>query len=213
MMNKEAMKNMVKSFGVAEVIKFAKQVNEEIRKEEETKYTMIISKYDYSSVGRNKNKTKSMVYPDWVTKTLNRITKEMNIKICKKGSGEKRSMAITNEDFAKYVIYTCDDGGDTLRNIIEILMSAPAWCKGMGLTRPRMELVFHVLVLHKEYTEEVIRILRKLLNKYDPTSLKVTANASKKFRYVLNHEIQMIGFAERYVCKRIADKRKFKIVA
>lgn len=212
MMNKEAMKKMVKNFGVAEVIEFAKQVNEEIRKEE-AKYTTMISMYDYSSAGRNKNRTKSIVFPDWVTKTLDNIIKETGIKIYKKGSGDKRSMAITNEDFAKYVIYTCDDGGKTLRNIIEILMSAPAWCKGMGLTRSRMELVFHVLVLHREHTEDVARILRKLLKKYDPASLKVTANASKKFRYVLNHEIQMIGFAERYVCKRIADKRKFKIAA
>ena len=203
MINKEAMKKMVKMYGIDTVLEYAKMAQAEIAREEE-KYKSIISPYEYGESGRTR-----LTFPDWVEETFDDVVNELGISTNKKGSGNSRNMAITNQKFAKYVIYTCNDEGKTLRKMIEVLRSAPAWCKGRGFTRARMELVFHILVLHKEHTDKIVNELKRFLNKYDPMALQVFANADEAFHNTLNHEVQMIAFTERHICKCIAENTKF----
>lgn len=206
MTNKEAMRKMIKMYGVDAVVEYAKMAQAEIAREEE-KYKSIISPYEYG-VGR-----KSISFPDWVDEVFDSVVDELGISVTKKGSGDSCNMAITNQKFAKYVIYTCNDDGETLKEIIKVLRSAPAWCKGHGLTRSRMELVFHILVLHKKHTDEIVAELQKFLNKYEPVALKVFANADEAFHNTLNHEAQMIAFTERHICRHIAESAKFVYAA
>lgn len=208
MTNKEAMEKMVNQYGIDAIMEMAKAAEAEIRKKE-AKYTTIISPYEYSGAGR----VKGIEFPDWVNETFDTIVSEMGVAVYKRGSGDTRNMAITMDRFAKYIVYTCNDDGETLRNVIDILRSAPAWCKGRGMTRARMELVFHMLVLHRDQKDDVIKSVKNILNKYDPTSLMVFANADDDFRHVLNHEIQMIAFVEKHVCEQIVENTKFKFTA
>jgi len=204
MTNKEMMKKMVKEFGFDAVAKMVEAAQREIKQDEE-KYKYIISPYEYG-VGRNRTKEGSVSFPEWV----NDILHEIGYEIWEKGSGESRDMKITHENFAKYIIYTCNDDGKMLRDVLDILTSAPAWCKGRGMTRARMELVFHILVLHREKRDDVIREMKKLINKYDPVTLKVFANADNDYRHTLNYDCKMIAFAEKQICKAIGDIRLFK---
>lgn len=212
MTNKEAMKQMVKVFGFDSVMEMVETVRDEIR-EEEKKYQRIISPYEYSSTGRQGDREK-IVYPSWVEETYNKILSQTGIGCHTYGSGGSRGLKITYPSFAKYVIYTCNDNGITLSNILEVLMAAPAWCNGYGITRSRMELVFHILVLHRENTGAVKEELKKLLNKYDPVALKVFANADDAYRHTLSYDAKMIAFAEKKVCENIAEaKPRFEVVA
>ena len=112
-------------------------------------------------------------------------------------------------DFGKYVVMTCNDDGKTLMDIINILLAAPAWCLGYGITQKRMELVFHILVLHKENREEIIREMKIFLNKYDPVALKVYANADDAYRHTLNYDAKMIAYTEKHICEVIGKVTEF----
>ena len=206
-MTKEMVKKMMKVFGFNSVMEMVETVRDEIV-EEEKKYTKIIPPYEYGSSGYPADDP--IVYPDWVNKTLDEVTEKSGIKVHQKG--ESREMRIMNPHFAKYVILTCDDNGITLQDILEILTSAPAWCKGHGITRAKMELVFHILVLHRENRTQVKEELKKLVNKYDPISLKVYANGDEAFRYTLSHEAKTIAFAERAICNNVNAKPRFEVV-
>lgn len=205
MNNKDMMKKLVKEFGFDAVKELAARMQEEIKREEQ-QYKNIIPLSRYGCANG-----KTVEFPDWVIETVDRVVSELGITITKKGDGNSQNLAVTNEQFARYIAYTCNDDGRTLRTVLEILMSAPAWCKGYGMTRSRMELVFHILVLHKD--ARVASELKSFLAKYDPTALKVFANADEAFRHTLNHECQMIAFTEREVCKAIEDTVKFNYAA
>lgn len=204
MTNKDMMKKLVKEYGFDAVKELAARMQEEIKREEQ-QYKSIIPTSRYGANG------KTVEFPDWVKETVDRVVSELGITITKKGDGNSQNRAVTNEQFAQYIVYTCNDDGRTLRTVLEILLSAPAWCKGYGMTRSRMELVFHILVLHKD--ARVASELKSFLAKYDPTALKVFANADEAFRHTLNHECQMIAFTEREVCKAIEDTVKFNYAA
>lgn len=213
MTNKETVKQMVKVFGFNSVMEMVETVRDEIR-EEEKKYQRMISPYEYSSTGRQGNASKEIVFPDWVNETFDRVVRQTGVGIFKWGSRETRSMKITHPLFAKYVIYTCNDNGITLTDILEVLMAAPAWSMGHGITRARMELAFHILVLHKGNRPAVKEELKKLLNKYDPIALKVFANADDDYRHTLNYEAKMIAFAEKKVLENIREEKpRFEVVA
>lgn len=207
MTNSEMMKKMVKEYGSDAVMEMVRLIEKEI-KADEAKYTRILSLYDYAGAGRT-----GYEFPDWVNETLGKVATEVGVAIKTRGDGNTANLAITHANFARYIVYTCNDDGQTLRDVIDILTAAPAWCKGRGLTRMRMELVFHILVLHRGQRERVKEELVKLLNKYDQTSLKVFANADDQYRYVLKHEIQMIAYAERYVCNAINEPTRFEYAA
>ena len=207
MTNTEMIKKMVKQYGLNAILDMARISQSEIEKEEAS-YRHIISPMKYSNSGRKADDKIS--FPKWVDETFQSVLAETGVISTKKGDGKSTSLTVTREDFAKYVIQTCNDDGETLRNIIKILLSAPAWSMGYGMTRSRMELVFHILVLHRNNTKIVIKELEKFLNKYDPTALKVYANGDDAFRHTLNHEIQMIAYTERYICGVINDEVKFE---
>lgn len=212
MTNKEQMKKLVKILGLDSVMEMAEAAQKEIREEEE-KYKRIISPHEYSNAGRQGDREK-ITYPNWVEEAYNKVLSQTGIGCHTYGSGGSRGLKITYPSFAKYVIYTCNDNGITLSNILEVLSSAPAWCTGQGITRSRMELVFHILVLHRENTGAVKEELKKLLNKYDPVALKVFANADDAYRHTLSYDAKMIAFAEKKVCENIAEaKPRFEFVA
>lgn len=204
MNNKDMMKKLVKEFGFDAVKELAARMQEEIKREEQ-QYKSIIPTSRYGDNG------KTVEFPDWVTETVKRVVSELGTSITKKGDGNSQNLTVTNGQFAKYIVYTCNDDGKTLKTILEILLSAPAWCKGYGMTRSRMELVFHILVLHKD--ARVASELKSFLAKYDPTALKVFANEDEAFRHTLNHECQMIAFTEREICKAIGDSMRFNYAA
>jgi len=206
MNNKDMMKKLVKEFGFDAVQELAARMQEEIKREEQ-QYKSIIPTSRYGANG------KTVEFPDWVKETVDRVVSELGITITKRGDGNSRTLTVTNEQFAKYIVYTCNDDGKTLRDVIDILTSAPAWCTGYGITRFRMELVFHILVLHKGKREEVIGELKRFLNKTDQVSLKVHANDDDTFRHTLNYECKMIAFTEKTVCKAIEDTVRFEYAA
>lgn len=203
MNNNDMVKKMVKEMGLTALFDLATEMESEIKKEEQS-YKTIIPTSRYGSNG------KQVEFPDWVTETVHRVVSEIGTSITHRGDGDACSLTVTNECFAKYIVYTCNDEGKTLRNVLEILLSAPAWSTGHGMTRARMELVFHILVLHKGYTETVVREMKSFLQKYDPTALKVFANADEAFRHTLNHEIQMIAYTERHICNLLNEEAKFE---
>ena len=199
-MNNDMMRKMVKEMGFEAVQELALAMEKQIQREEQS-YRNIIPVSHYG---------KTVEFPDWVTETVNRITSEVGTTITKKGDGNSRNLTVTNEQFARYIVYTCNDDGETLRNVLSVLMAAPAWSKGHGMTRARMELVFHILVLHRSNTDDVVMEMKNFLNKYDPTALKVFANADEAFRHTLNHEIQMIAYTERYICGILNEETRFE---
>lgn len=204
MTNYEMIKKIAKNASIETVKELLEKATEEIRKEEESYKTMIpASKYAQT--------TGKFEYPAWVDETLQEVTNKMGISIYRYGDCTHRSMKITRDDFAKYIIYTCNDNGIMLQNVIEVLTAAPAWCTGRGITRSRMELVFHILVLHKENLSETKDELKKLLRRNDPTSLKVFANADDDFRNVLDYDAKMISFAEKKVCEKTGKVTEFKV--
>ena len=212
MTNKETVKRMVKVFGFESVMEMVEAVRDEIR-EEEKMYKNVISPYHYCGIGRQ-GSHQQIEYPEWVNETFDKVCKQTGVATFEMGSNGIRSMKITHSLFAKWVIYTCNDNGITLNDILEILMSAPAWSTGYGITRFRMELVFHILVLHNGNRSAVKEELKKLLRKYDPISLKVFANADDEYRYTLNYEAKMIAFAEKKVLTNIhEEKPRFEVVA
>ena len=204
MTTNDIMRKLVKEMGFEAVQEMAAKMEKQLQKEEQSYRSIIpVSQYGF-------NNGKTVEFPDWVTETVNRVISDVGVAITKKGDGNSRNLTVTNEQFARYIVYTCNDDGVTLKNVLEILMAAPAWSKGHGMTRARMEMVFHILVLHRSNTDEVVREMKKFLNKYDPTALKVFANADEAFRHTLNHEIQMIAFTERYICGLVNEETQFE---
>jgi len=208
MNNKDMMKKLVKAHGVDAVVMLAKHVEKEIQ-QEEAKWSSLISLYEYGAAGHRK----AIEYPEWVDEILDRVTTEMGVDVVAHGSGKVKNLAITSKDFARYVIYTTNDDGEIFRDIIEVLLACPAWCKGYGITRFRMELVFHMLVLHRNAKGQVKTELKTLLSKYDQTSLKVLAALDDDYRGVLNREIQMIAYVEKQIIPVIGEKAKFNFAA
>ena len=201
--NMEMMKQLVKEIGVDGVEALVKRAEARIKKEEES-YKKIISQSHW--------KSKYITFPEWTEDVVDHVTTELGTKVVAYGSGNMKNLSVTCRQFAKYIVYTCNDDGETLKNVLEILLSAPAWCKGYGMTRARMELVFHILVLHK--VNGVVDEMKRFLNEYDPTSLKVYAHDDEAFRHVLSNEVQMIAYTERYICNAIGNEEvKFNFVA
>lgn len=197
-------KELIKQYGIEEVENLIAKANEEIVQEEAI-YTRLIPESRYYDTQNGKE----IDFPDWVNDAFDKIVSETGIAVYHMGSGEKRGMAITCVHFAKYIIYAAGDKGNTLRDVIEVLTAAPSWCRGYGLTTKRMELVFHLLILHKADREQVKQELKVLLNKYDPLALKVFANADDAYRHTLNYEAKMIAFAEKKICEVINAEVRF----
>lgn len=210
MNSKDMVKKMVKAFGVDALLEMAKLADSEIKREE-AKYTRLISPYEYTISGHKEGKPQ---FPEWVDEILTSISEDMGIPVISKGSGDSKNLAITNKGFAQYIIYACNDDGETLRDILEVLAACPAWCKGVGFSRLRMELVFHMLVLHRSSREMIKQELIKFLGKYDQTTLRVLAALDDDYRGVLNREIQMIAYTEKNVISKIDDEKpKFEYAA
>lgn len=206
MTNFENIKIMVKNNGFDSMMAMLAEAKVAVEKEEEG-YKEMISPKEYGGVGVGSG----ISFPDWVEETFKDVIEKTGIGVWEfKGNSGSRAMSITHSNFAKYVIQTSGNG-IMLENIIEILTSAPAWCGGRGLTRQRMEMVFHILVLHKEDLTAVKDELKKLLRRYDPVALKVFANDDDDFRHTLNYEAKMISFAEKKVCERIGKVTEFKV--
>lgn len=197
--NTAAIKRMILDFGIDPV-----ELAESMKQDQQREWKSILPASRYAN---------GKVYPEWVEETLTAVSKETGVDVIRHGSGKPKSLCVTNEDFAKYIIYTCNDKGSTLCDVIDCLLSAPAWCGGYGMTRFRMELVFHILVLHRDQRETVKSEIKRILNMYDPVALKVFANADDAFRNTLNHEMQMIAFTERKVCSVISEETQFRVVA
>ncbi len=202
--NMKAMMEMVKLYGLDDVIAAVKEADNKVRIME-AKWDNLISPYEYSIAG---HVGKKPVFPEWVSKVFDTVTKEMNVNVSKWGDGKAKNLAITNVDFAKYIIYTTNDNGDTFRSVLEVLLACPAWCKGYGITRFRMELVAHMLILHGN-NDTVKRELKKFLGKYDQTTVKVLAALDDNYRGILNREIQMISYTEKRLLPVIGDEAKF----
>ena len=205
MTNYELIKKIAKNESIETIRELLEKATAEINAEEE-KYKKLLPVWEYGCEmyeGVNKK------YPEWVNETFDKILKETGLRVVRRGEG-RRYMAITNPSMAKYIIYDREDEGKTLLDVIEVLLSAPSWCGNFGLSRSRMEMVFHILVLHKENRKEAKAELKRLLQRYDPTSLKVLANEDEAFRGTLNCESQMIMFVEREICKVLGEETKFR---
>lgn len=205
MTNKEMMNKMVAIYGFEAVVSMAETVAEEIKKNEE-KYKYSIPKHEYA--GANGKKP---VYPAWVDETLEAVTYKLGTRVVRRGSGESRSYAITNGDFAKWIINNCNDDGITLMNIIEILSVSPAWSKGRGFTQAHMELVFHILVLHKGNLSAVKEELKSILKKEDPNAMRVHANDDDDFRGTLDYDAKMTLYAEKHICEKLNETARFMV--
>ena len=203
MTNYEMIKKIAKNVSIETVKELLEKATEEIRAEEESYKKMIPVSWYTPATGH-------FEYPEWVEETLHEVTKKLGIAISEYGDCKARTMKITRADFARFIIYTCNDNGIMLSNVIEVLMSAPSWSSGHGMTQSRMEFAFHILVLHKDNLSAAKEELKKFIQKYDPTSLQVFANADEAYRFTLNHKSQMIMYAEREVCKVIGSETKFR---
>ena len=203
MTNKEMMKQMVKNFGFEAVMDLAEMMQREIQEEEE-KYKSVIPVSAYIQTNGKK-----IEFPKWVDDVLADVCEKSGVRIHKKNDRTPKNMTITCEDFAKFIIFTCNDNGITLMDIIEILKSAPAWHTGHGITRLRMEIVFHALVLHNKQRGNVKKELIEFLRRVDQKSLMVYAN--DEYRHVLNHDAQMMAYVERYICSVINEDTLFNV--
>ena len=199
MTNRETVKQMVKVFGFDSVMEMVEAVRDEIRAEEE-KLKKVIT-----------NGAWKREYPEWVNETFERVTREMGVRVSVYGAYERRSMAITCPDFAKYIIFEGNDQGILLKDVLSVLLAAPAWSMGRGMTRKRMEIVFHILALHRDDREKVKAELIRVLNEYDPVALKVFANADDSYRHTLNYDAKMIAFTEKEICESIKATAKFRV--
>ena len=121
--------------------------------------------------------------------------------------GFSGDMRIRHARFAEWVIQ--NSGEQMFLDILDILSAAPDWIKGRGISRFKMELLFHVLVLHKDQREQVKNELKKFLRNYDQESLKVTANQDDEFRNTLSYESKMIAFTEKKICEKLNLERQF----
>ena len=208
MTNMEMIKKLVKNMGAENIFEAIKAAEEEIRREE-AKWTTLIHPYEYSSAGHVGSKKPE--FPEWVTETFDSVVAECSgIRLREHGDGSSKDLAITNKNFAKYIVWSCNDDGKTLRDVIEVLTAAPDWCKGRGLTKQNMELVAHMLILHRNHTDAVKAELKRILNREDQISLKVHANDDDDFRHVLNYEIKKIAFVEKLLCGSVVEVAKFR---
>lgn len=121
--------------------------------------------------------------------------------------GESGDMKIRHIRFAEWIIQKF--GEQMFRDILEILSESPDWIKGRGISRFKMELLFHVLVLHKDERELVKRELKRFLRNYDMESLKVSSNQDDEFRNTLSYESKMIAFTEKKICEKLNLTRQF----
>lgn len=147
-------------------------------------------------------------YSERTEKVFTKVLRETGTTIWAAGSGEKKCGKIGNPAFARFIIESSGNKPDILTDVITILQNS-AWDMGNGITQAKMELVYHVLALHKGRRDDVVAYLTELLKNYDFTALKVTANQRDEYRNHLNYVEKMTMFAEDYVCERIGEKPKF----
>ena len=218
---KAELQALIDTFGIDDVLatmishlkdinKAVADVEEEEEKEtvvdeqfEEAKHVISTKRYLQSYDMINGKQVKRPVeFSEKTNKLFYKAIKDAKVGVWEKGSGKPKYGKITNPAFAKFIIEASGNNPQTLIDIINIIKET-AWDGSYGITREKMELVYHTLILHQEYREEVIDAITELFKKYDKTSMKVDANKPDKYRNHLNYTEKMMMFIEDYVCDKI----------
>lgn len=147
--------------------------------------------------------------PEEINDILRGLATELHLDI--NWYGFQGNRTITHARFAEFILMETDR--DTLKDVLYTLSQCYSWIRGRGISRFKMEMVFHVLMLHQGEKEDVKRELIKILNNYDQESLKVTANQDDDFRNTLSYEAKMIAWVEKQVCEALSLERKFDAAA
>jgi len=126
--------------------------------------------------------------------------------------GTKRRQ-LNNLRFAEFIVTYDKDGEEVLSDILNLLVSSGDWADGFGITKFKMEMLWHCIMLHKERKEEVIEAIHKILLAYDLASLRTIAHEDDEFRHRLNIECIMTCWLEKQVCNALNMERKFEIAA
>lgn len=185
----------------------------EIANEQQIKDALKIiptSKYFYKKVKIDGTwKLVPKKFSDATNNVFDEVCKATGVGVVGKRYGKYSAAGnITCPDFAKYIIQASGDNPDVLTDIINIL-KATSWDRGYGICVPKMEIIYHTLILHWDRRNEVKDELIKLLKNYDYQSLKVTANQDDRYRNHLKHTEKMMMFVEDAVCATIGAKPKF----
>lgn len=203
---------LIREHGTVAVLAFIKKGMESETKPEEIKkqemcpvFTGIINPIHYGGTNEyQKREFDRHVLPK-TEKILEYASKMHDLDLS--SYGESGDMKIRHIRFAEWIIQK--SGEEMFRDILEILSDCPDWIKGRGISRFKMELLFHVLILHKDQREQVKMELKKFLRNYDQESLKVTANQDDEFRNTLSYESKMIAFTEKKICEKLNLERQF----
>ena len=211
---------MVEAFGIDSVLEtmlsHLREINNtvsDVAKEEnneqyqEAKKQISVTKY-YQTYDSAKREIRPVEFGEKTTRAFNYALKVTNTKLFEKGSGESKRGKVTNESFAKYIIEASGNDPKIMIDIINILKNA-AWDGGYGITQPKMEIVYHTLILHRNCGNDVVAAITEVLKNYDPTSLKVTANQRDEYRNHLSYEEKMMMFVEDEVCYKIGEQPVF----
>ena len=181
--------------------------NEEIDERfEEAKRKISEYKYNRSyDMIDGKQVKRAVEFSEKTNKAFYKAIKETGVGVWDKKEGGVRAGKVTHASFAKYIIEASGNDPQILIDIINILRKA-TWEKGYGITQKKMELVYHILVLHQDRTEDVIPVLTKILKKDDHTTLKVKANQSEQYRGHLDYEEKIMMLVEDLVCEQICEE-------
>lgn len=209
---------MVEAVGIDEVLStmlahlseinktIAEVETEEDERFNEAKRTISVDKYN--NVRTPEGKHRPVSFSEKTERVYLKALKTVGVVEKAYKDGTSSSGKVAHSGFAKFVVEASGNKGDTLVDIINILRDA-SWDGGRGITRQKMEMLYHVLILHRDKREEVIAILTRLLKDYDKTSLMVTANQCEEYRNHLKYEEKMTLFLEDEVCKQIGEQPLF----
>lgn len=114
---------------------------------------------------------------------------------------------VNNPFFADFIVEQTGNG-ELLRDILMLLKGAN-WDISYGVTRLKMEMLYHTIVLHQSRRNDVIEAIAEILRDYDLTNIRVKANEDDRYRHHLSLDEKVIMWFEDAVCEKIVATPRF----
>lgn len=114
---------------------------------------------------------------------------------------------VNNPFFADFIVEQTGNG-EVLRDIL-LLLKGANWDSDHGVTRLKMEMLYHTIVLHQGRHDDVIKAIAEILRDYDLTNIRVKANEDDRYRHHLDLDEKVIMWFEDTVCEKIAATPRF----
>ena len=174
---------------------------DELKEEAKT----FIPPYKYKQEFHYNNELKRSVsvrkeYGSQIDDTLEKVASEIDGI---NGTGLHKNGTISGIQFAKYILRECKGDTTLLKEICSTCVEGNWVDNTCGITETKLQMLYHLFVLHYENLAEVKRIAIDVLKEHDYTSLRVLANGDERYRYRLNIAEKMTMWLEDEVCSKL----------